>query len=157
MPLSSMKLKHITIAAFMASGTWALNFSEAISDIPELSNMSAYITQNSSLESMFDAPDNVTILAPNNNAFSDLVFVQPNGSAPLANMSLITGILQYHILKGAYNTSDFTNKSRFISSYLNDTAFTNVTNGQFVRVVNENDTVHCYSGLQHDAQFVNQV
>lgn len=152
-----MKPKHIIAVAFMASGTHAANFSEAISGVPELSNMSAYITQNSSLESMFDAEDNVTILAPNNNAFSDLVYVQPNGSAPLANMSLISGILQYHILKGAYNSSDFTNKSRFIHSYLNDTLYTNVTDGQVVHIVKENDTVHCYSGLQNDAQVVNQV
>ncbi|EEP79688.1 predicted protein [Uncinocarpus reesii 1704] len=151
-----MKAKHAALVAFLAVGSYALNLSETISDIPQLSNMSVYISQNSSLQSMFDTPDNITILAPDNAAFGNLVRVEPNGSVPLGNMSLISGILQYHIFKGAYKANDFTSKSKFISSFLNDTTFTNVTTGQVVRAVQENNTVHCISGLNDDAQFVNQ-
>ncbi|WEW56781.1 hypothetical protein PRK78_002234 [Emydomyces testavorans] len=151
-----MKLQRIAFAAFLAGRVYAANFSQTISGIPELSNMSTYISQNTALQSMFDTPSNVTILAPDNAAFGDLVQVQPNGSVPLSNSSLINGILQYHILKGIFNTSNFTNTSQFIPTLLNDPTFTNVTSGQVVRAVQRDNTVHCISGLNQDAQFVGQ-
>ncbi|KAI1967126.1 hypothetical protein LOZ58_000622 [Ophidiomyces ophidiicola] len=151
-----MKLRHVVAAATLASEGLALNFSETISDIPELSNMAAFISQNSSLQSAFDTPKNITVLAPNNDAFNDLVGTQSNGSAPLGNSSLITGILKYHVLKGVYNESNFKNENQFIPTLLDDSTFANVSNGQVVRISRRDDSIHCITGLNDDVQFVNQ-
>lgn len=151
-----MKIEHIVVTALVAGHTSARTFSDEISGIPQLSNLSTYLSQNSMLENTFNSHKNVTVLAPDDNAFLNLVNVQQNASQRLDNSSTIDAILRYHILRGYYKSSNISSTSKFVPTMLNETSFSNVSTGQIVRLVKEG-TIKCYSGLNYGSQIVKEV
>ncbi|EXM14247.1 FAS1 domain [Fusarium oxysporum f. sp. vasinfectum] len=94
---------------------------------------------------------NVTILAPSNDAIEE--FLNDTAVARLveSDPSAIAAILQYHVLNGTYYASNLTETPAFIPTLLNNATYANVTGGQRVEVVADNDTVSIYSGLRQQA------
>ncbi|KAF5257937.1 hypothetical protein FOXYS1_11516 [Fusarium oxysporum] len=94
---------------------------------------------------------NVTILAPSNDAIEE--FLNDTAVARLveSDPSAIAAILQYHVLNGTYYASNLTETPAFIPTLLNNATYANVTGGQHVEVVADNDTVSIYSGLRQQA------
>jgi transforming growth factor-beta-induced protein len=62
--------------------------------------------------------------------------------------SMITALLQYHVLNGSVPSSAFTTTSQFIPTLLTNTSFTNVTGGQVVMGLLSGKTVEVFSGLK---------
>ncbi|KAM5361057.1 hypothetical protein ACJA88_014603 [Fusarium oxysporum] len=94
---------------------------------------------------------NVTILAPSNDAIEE--FLNDTAVARLveSDPSAIAAILQYHVLNGTYYARNLTDTPAFVPTLLNNATYANVTGGQRVEVVADNDTVSIYSGLRQQA------
>ncbi|KAK3331370.1 FAS1 domain-containing protein [Apodospora peruviana] len=100
--------------------------------------------------------DGVTLVAPSDDAFEKYQNWDPK------NASLVTNLLQYHILQGTVSTEAIVKGvATFASSLLTNTAWTNVTGGQKTIINKQNDdTVVFVSGLgsrstvtKHDIEF----
>jgi uncharacterized surface protein with fasciclin (FAS1) repeats len=87
---------------------------------------------------------NVTLLAPSNEAFGSLG--NETFAALTANEGLLTATLQYHVLNGTILSSAITNQSQFVPTHLTNPQFTNVTGGQVVEAVASGGNVTFFSG-----------
>jgi uncharacterized surface protein with fasciclin (FAS1) repeats len=92
---------------------------------------------------------NVTILAPSNEAFQAVG--NETLAALAANPGLLTALLQYHVLNGTFLSSAITNQSAFVPTLLTNQLFTNVTGGQVVDAKTTGDNVTFFSGLLANA------
>ncbi|KAL1618358.1 hypothetical protein SLS54_007335 [Diplodia seriata] len=145
-------LKHITLAALastaLAQTTQDLN--ATLSGIPELSNLTTYLGLVPEVLNSLSGANNITILAPSNDAFNQLMNTSL-GTALTQDPGLIQAVLTYHVLNGTYNSSQITEDTQFIPTLLTDPAYANVTGGQRVEVEEEDDNVVFYSGLLQNA------
>ncbi|KAL1636763.1 hypothetical protein SLS58_009602 [Diplodia intermedia] len=145
-------LKHITLAALastaLAQTTQDLN--ATLSGIPELSNLTTYLGLLPEVLGSLSGANNITILAPSNDAFNQLMNTSL-GTALTQDPGLMQAVLTYHVLNGTYNSSQITEDSQFIPTLLTDPAYANVTGGQRVEVEEEDDNVVFYSGLLQNA------
>ncbi|KAK4452933.1 hypothetical protein QBC34DRAFT_20962 [Podospora aff. communis PSN243] len=96
---------------------------------------------------------NVTILAPSNDAFARLMARNPRSAELTRNPRLLTGVLQYHVLVGRMPASEFSAVPKFPPTLL-DTPFANVTGGQRVQLTFVNDTAMVFSGYKQAAMVV---
>lgn len=113
------------------------------------------LLQSTGLTSQLNNLQNVTILAPSNDAVN-LALNSSDSTALLANQGALTALLQYHILNGSYMLDSFQNTSEFIATDLNNQTYSNVTGGQRVecrRAANGNVTF--FSALKQNATVVN--
>ncbi|KAM5356657.1 hypothetical protein ACJ41O_003303 [Fusarium nematophilum] len=95
--------------------------------------------------------DNITILAPSNDAIQTLLNDSSVASQIEEDPGLVGAILTYHVLNGTWYASNFTDTPVFIETLLTNTSYTNVTSGQVVEGVAVDDTVSFYSGLRAEA------
>ena len=115
----------------------------ALNSTEELSTLQGVIPA-SVLESLSGLSD-ITILAPSNDAFSQIDNETLSGLA--ANEGLLTAVLQYHVLNGTYLSSAIMNSSVFVPTALTNNMFANVTGGQVVEAMSMDGNVTFYSGL----------
>lgn len=147
-----MKVAALTLAlaatAYSQNDSSALNLTAALAAQPSLSNLTSYFgTQASQLGSI----PNVTLLAPNNEAFA--AFLNATPASALNDQNLVSAILNYHVLNGTY--SNFTNNSTdFIRTGLLPGLYANVTGGQRVGVIGGSNTTFI-SGLLQTSNVVN--
>ncbi|KAK5654404.1 hypothetical protein OQA88_7314 [Cercophora sp. LCS_1] len=99
------------------------------------------------------AAQNVTILAPSNDAFARLMARNPRSAELTRNPRLLAGVLQYHVLQGTFRAQDFQIVPKFPATLLS-APFANVTGGQRVGLVFVNNTVQVFSGYKQTAQVV---
>lgn len=99
---------------------------------------------------------NVTVFAPSNDAFTRLMTRNPRSAELMRNPRLLAGVLQYHVLQGAFRAQDFSTVPKFPATLLT-TPFANVTGGQRVGLVFVNNTVQVFSGYKQTAQVVTAV
>jgi transforming growth factor-beta-induced protein len=99
---------------------------------------------------------NVTILAPSNDAFSRLMSRNPMSAQLMRDPRLLTGVLQYHVLMGNLPSSGFSTTPKFAPSLLT-TPFANVTGNQKVELVKVNNTAMIFSGFKQMAMVVTAV
>jgi len=84
----------------------------------------------------------VTILAPNNEAFSKIPYSSLNQAFKNNNEDVITNVLEYHILQGTKLAAQLVPGSPvFIPTLLQSTEYTNVTGGQVVENVKQSGDV----------------
>jgi transforming growth factor-beta-induced protein len=93
---------------------------------------------------------NITILAPSNQAFTNLMQRNPKSASLTNNPTLLTGVLQYHVLSGKLASTDFKTTPQFATSMLM-APFANVTGGQKVELVKLNNTAAIFSGFKQMA------
>lgn len=128
------------------------DFSQVISSRPELSNFTTYLNNTPALRDGFNSARNVTVLAPSDDSFKDLIYTNIDASQPPANSSLIDGILTYHLINGTYRSADITSKPKFLKTFLDNPTFENVRSSQVVKAVKEGDDLKFYSGLLRDSK-----
>ncbi|EFQ99601.1 hypothetical protein MGYG_02614 [Nannizzia gypsea CBS 118893] len=148
-------LLHYILVALWATVAYARTFSEDISNMPELSEMSSYLNQTPEAKDALDNQKNVTLLALENSAFRDFVGQgQENGNESSSNSSLIRGIFSYQLVKGLHNSEQITTTPQFSPTELNDEGFTNVSSGQVVQLVEKDGKDYAISGLNDNSTII---
>ena len=144
----TLALAGIAATAY-AQGNSTGTLVEALSANPDLSNLTTYLGALSpEFVSTLGSLQNVTLLAPNNDAFS--TFLNSSAGSALAssgnNSALIEAILSYHVLNGTYES--FGENASFVPTALQPPTYANVTGGQRVHVVPGSDgSTAFFSGL----------
>lgn len=144
-----MKVAKLSLLALMPSAIAAQNLTQLLANTTQLSSLSALLSSYPRIESSLANISNVTILVPSNAAlanFTNSTSFQVLASGPSGNRT-IEDLLSYHILQGEYYASNITDTPAFIHTYLNDTAYTNVTSGQIVEAIKQDNETYFYSGL----------
>jgi uncharacterized surface protein with fasciclin (FAS1) repeats len=99
---------------------------------------------------------NITILAPSDTAFANLMARNPRSAELMTNPRALAGVLQYHVLTGRFLSSDFSPTPKFPSTLLT-APFANVTGGQRVGLAMVNSTAKIFSGYKQVATVVTAV
>jgi uncharacterized surface protein with fasciclin (FAS1) repeats len=145
-----MQVKTLALAA-LASSAAAQSLTEALSSQPSLSNLTTYLGLFPDLVSTLSAASNITLLAPNNDAFTAIL---STGEVSINDTALIQALFSYHVLQGTH--TNFTTIPEFIPTLLTQPAFTNVTGGQVVEAVRKHNTTYFYSALRQKSTAVNK-
>ncbi|KAK5045258.1 hypothetical protein LTR84_009364 [Exophiala bonariae] len=125
-----------------------LSITDALKGHAELSNLTYYLTKSQDFVTWLGSRENITLLAPNNQAFKLLA-----GTADIANVEVdqdgLEALLKYHLLNGTYSTFG-SGEYESIPSLLEQPDFTNVTGGQVVvaKASATSNTTRFYSGLK---------
>ncbi len=135
----------LPLALASAASAQMMNLTAALSSRPELSNLTQTLGLFSDLVAGLSMTPNITLLAPSNDAFAELM--KSPMAAALNDTSLIQAVLQYHVLNGTYYSANVTKTPAFIPTALMNTSYTNVTDGQVVEAVMMNGKVMIFSGL----------
>ncbi|KAL9130543.1 MAG: hypothetical protein Q9217_001311 [Psora testacea] len=146
--MRAMQYKFLSVAALAAgAAAQTMNLTASLMATPDLSNLTQYVSLFPQLLSTLASANNITILAPSNEAFAKFLN-SPAGSAITNNdTATIQALLQYHVLNGTYPASAITEKPAFVPTLLSDTSYANVTGGQVVEAIKQGDSVVFYSGL----------
>ena len=150
--LNSTMLSKLSVLAFasavlaQSNGT-VPSLAQALNSSSQLSSLSGVLALPglSALVQSLSSAQNVTILAPSNEAFAQVD--NQTLAALTANEGLLTALLQYHVLNGSILSSAITNQSQFVPTLLTNQLFTNVTGGQVVEAVASGGNVTFFSGL----------
>lgn len=145
--LSKLSVLAFASAVLAQTNGTAPTLTEALNSSTELTSLSGVLALPGLaqlVESLSNA-QNVTILAPSNEAFANVG--NETLGALTANEGLLTALLQYHVLNGTILSSAITNQSQFVPTLLTNELFTNVTGGQVVEAVTSGDNVTFFSGL----------
>jgi uncharacterized surface protein with fasciclin (FAS1) repeats len=95
--------------------------------------------------------ENITILAPSNEALESFLNNTEVAAMVAADPSIVPAILSYHVLNGTYYASNVTDTAAFIPTLLTNATYSNVTGGQVVSAIAEGDTVSFYSALKQQS------
>lgn len=137
---------HRYILAISAFAATALAQGQSVATLlnstSSLSSLANFITtQAPDILTTLGSASNITILAPNNEAFSNLDPKSLTGVSPQA-------LLTYHVIKGSFSAAQLTAaKTAFSPTLLTDPKYTNVSGGQVVETMPMDDSVAVYSGL----------
>lgn len=142
-----MQFALLSILAFTAGSlAQTKNLTSLLTSTPELSNFTSYMNRFPQLVSQLNSAQNITILAPSNDAFNHLLNGPEGPAFKSANNHTIEDILRYHVLHGVYPTSAVNSTPAFIPTMLTDPSLTNVTGGQVVEAITMNNHVDFISG-----------
>ena len=154
-----MHFRTLAVAG-LASVAAGQTLTDALADQPSLSNLTTYLNVYPDLLSQLDGMDNITVLAPNNQAFAAATNSETGAAFATNDTDTITALFSYHVLQGAYPSFD--TMPEFVPTALMDQAmFANVTDGQVVEAVADSDmanaTVTFTSGLLQNSSVVSSV
>ncbi|KPI35499.1 Stabilin-2 [Cyphellophora attinorum] len=116
-----MQFRNLALAA-LASAAYGQDLKTALSNQPSLSNLTTYLNLFPSLLSQISQMSNITLLAPNNNAF-EMALNASGGAFQNNDTSLIEAVLSYHVLNGSY--SNFSSMPMFIPTALGPGMYAN--------------------------------
>ena len=108
----------------------------ALGAYTELSTLSNYVNDSSTVRTLLTEANNFTFFAPSNSAIESLIGTYNNDS--LASDEL-DAILQYSLIHGGYSRLSFSNTPQFIASNLLNASYANVSGGQVVDLVLDSD------------------
>lgn len=145
--LSKLSLIAFASAVLAQTNGTVPSLAEALRSSSQLTSLSGVLALPGleQLVQSLSSAQNVTILAPSNEAFASVG--NETLGALTANEGLLTALLQYHVLNGTFLSSAITNQSQFVPTLLTNELFTNVTGGQVVEAVTSGDNVTFFSGL----------
>ncbi|KAI9739525.1 MAG: hypothetical protein M1834_006241 [Cirrosporium novae-zelandiae] len=149
-----MHFNQLVLLALVGLGVSAqsmLNLTSILSGNSQLSNLTTYVNFFPQLVNTLSNARNVTILAPNDMAFSSFINSTYGSSIANNDTGLIEAILMYHVLNGSYNASQFMQTPSFIPTMLVNTTYENVTGGQVVETIKSGNNSTFYSGLLQNA------
>ncbi|KAI0095911.1 Fasciclin-domain-containing protein [Daldinia grandis] len=146
------KALPLALASLAAAQTPSL--SDALgSQNSTLSSLNALLASNSEFSESLNRLQNVTILAPSNDALNALTS-NKESALLLANSDYLQALLSYHILNGTYHNDSFGDEPVFIPTLLTNTTYTNVTGGQVVEAQLHDNNVTFFSALKENATIV---
>lgn len=152
-----MKFTYILPAALAAivGAQSTQNITQALSSNPDLSTLVQLLMGQTDLMKSLASAQNITVIAPNNNAFAR--FMNSSGAQASANPSMLTGTLSYHVLQGNISSDQITATPAFVPTLLTNPTFSNVTGGQRVEAVKMGNNVLFYGGLKMSSMVVKAV
>ena len=147
-----MLLKILPLAGLVACvfGQQVQNLTATLASNNDTSALTKLLLSFPQLVAGLANAQNVTLLAPSNEAISALLN-STAGKALAADPGLTQAVLQYHVLNGTYHAADVTNTSTFLPTLLTNSSFTNVTGGQVVNAVKVGNNVTFFSGLNQNS------
>lgn len=151
-----MQTKHllISLAAALAN---AQTLSEILaSNPPNLSTLISLLEQQPELVKTLAGLQDITILAPNDDAFETLL-ADPAAAARVQNEpGFVPALLTYHVLNGTFYAADFVGATEtlFAPTLLTDEKYTTVSGGQRVSARVEDGEVIVASGNGAEATVI---
>merc|ERR1712000_629164 len=121
-----------------------------IANTSSLSSLGSLLQASPELAAQLGNLTNVTVLAPSNEALSQLTNTAA-GQAATGDQDFVNALLSYHVIQGAYMADMIPDDLAFVPTLLNDTQYANVTGGQRLGVARDDDEVTIYSGLLNNA------
>jgi transforming growth factor-beta-induced protein len=117
----------------------APSFQDVLSSHPNLTSFSSQLTSSyPDLITKIAGGTNITVLAPSNAAFDKTVYYPIIGPAFSNNdIGAIQAILDYHVVQGSYASADLLPTIQYFPTWLSNSSYSNVTNGQVVGAVNQ--------------------
>ena len=148
-----MQLRYLSLATLASAASaqmmnQTMNLTSLLTSMPDLSNLTTYVSLFPDIVSMLDSAHNITILAPSNEAFAKIANIS---GLSLNDTGLIEATLTYHILNGTYMADQITEMPMFIHTALMNSTYSNVTGGQVVEAVMMDNMVTIFSGLLQNA------
>ncbi|KAL8805359.1 MAG: hypothetical protein Q9223_005260 [Gallowayella weberi] len=141
----------LPLIAFLSLATtaWAQNGTKDLTQLlqsnPNLTQFTTLLTSYGDIYANLSFQSDVTILAPNNDAFNKIPY-SSLGPAFEANQSqIVRSVLQYHILTGRHPAAGYNSSFSFDKSWLQHTNYTNVTGGQVVGGVQQAGNVNIFT------------
>merc|ERR1712225_155146 len=141
--------KSLTYASLLAVAS-AQSLTEVIANTSSLSSLGSLLRASPELAAQLGNLTNVTVLAPSNEALSQLTNTAA-GQAATGDQDFVNALLSYHVIQGAYMADMIPDDLAFVPTLLNDTQYANVTGGQRLGVARDDDEVTIYSGLLNNA------
>ena len=149
-----MHLKHF----LYLSGVQAA-LSQSLTDVltsrnGTLSTLISLLQQQPQLVSALGNLQDITILAPSNDAFRTLLADPAVASKVQADPGFVPALLTYHVLNGTFYSSDLAGAFEpvFAPTLLTDPSFSTVSGGQRVEARSEDGSVVIYTGNQAQAK-----
>jgi uncharacterized surface protein with fasciclin (FAS1) repeats len=99
---------------------------------------------------------NITILAPSDTAFANLLARNPRSAELMTNPRALAGVLQYHVIQGKLLSTDFAATPKFPFTLLG-APFANITGGQKVGLAMVNGTAKIFAGFKQVSTVVTAV
>jgi len=150
-----MQLKAFLLAG-MASNIAAQSLTEALAGESSISNLTTYLNLYPDFTAQLGGMSNITLLAPNNEAFTRLLNSSQAAAIQANDSSTIEALLSYHVLNGTY--ANFSSMPQFLHTSLQNPTFANLTGGQAVEAITSgngsNATTTFYSGLLQNSTTV---
>lgn len=111
-----------------------------------LSSLNSWLASESLIFQILSNAEGVTLLAPSNNALTQL-YSTPLATDLALDPNLLTAFLAYHVLDGVHFMSDFANTpATSVPTFLDLAGYSNVTGGQVVVSRSQNGAVTFISG-----------
>lgn len=144
--LAKMQFKALTFAALVGTvfGQAPPDLVTALGSLPQLANLTTYLSAYPDFVAQLGGLTNITLLAPNNDAFAQLLNSSAGAALTTGDASLIQALFSYHVLNGTYQSF---NETQFVPTALQPPQFTNVTGGQVVQAIPGDDGVTFLGGL----------
>ena len=160
-----MHLNNILMAASATAFATAQDLATVLSGQETLSTLVGLLGQVQNTTEFLASQDKVTLFAPSNDAFANIVAEGGIFSIEQAAVDpgLIEQILRYHLFKGVVKAADINEIPQFVPSYLNysgivldgEVSGSNVTGGQVVSVnLDEEGKAIVTSGIKSTSQVV---
>ena len=147
-----MQLKALTFAALVgtAFGQGMQDLTTTLGSLPQLSNLTSYLSAFPDFVGQLSQLSNITLLAPNNAAFAQLLNSSAGAALTNGDQAMIQALFSYHVLNGTYPSF---NETQFVPTALQPPQFTNVTGGQVVEATAEDDSIAFFSGLLQNSSY----
>ncbi|KAK0735308.1 FAS1 domain-containing protein [Apiosordaria backusii] len=141
-----MQLKTLTLLG-LASAANAQTLADILAEnAATLSSLTTFLQSEQVIYDLFANAQDVTILAPSNEALARLN-TTPLANELLADPNYLTAFIAYHVLNGTYYTSNLTSSpTQFVPTILDIAAYSNVTGGQRLEVQSSDGGVSFLSG-----------
>ncbi|KJZ79477.1 hypothetical protein HIM_00946 [Hirsutella minnesotensis 3608] len=117
-----------------------------------LSTFNSLLNNQRELVNTLTSRRNITILAPSNDAFADLLQDQNMAGRVNSDPSFVKNLLSYHVINGTYRSTDFSDEPFFPKTLLTDRSVANVTGGQVVDLKTQNNNATIGSAYDAIAQ-----
>lgn len=149
---------HFTLLSLfaLASAAAAQTLVDTVQSDPDLSTLLNIASKYPDLVKNVESQENVTILAPTNEAFAAWS-TTPLGEQILTSDDAVQELLSYHVLGAKVPASAFKTTPAFVPTLLNTPAFTNVTGGQVVEGKLNGTTIEITSGALEVSKVVKGV
>ena len=137
-------LALLTGCASLAAGA---DFISTVKGNSDLSNLTYYLDLFPDFLNTLNSTDNITLLAPSNEAFQSTLADQNSQFADARIVGYVDTVLSYHIVNGTWASSSISSTPQFLSTWLTDHNWTIMSGGQVVEAVTENGKPQFMSGF----------
>lgn len=146
--------KLLPAAFALGASAQMMNLTALLTSTNQLASLTALLAQYPSLMNTLGSAQNVTLFAPNNAAIRALT---RSGRLNTATETDIAAILDYHVAGELVYASDISETPTFVNTMLTNSSYSNVTGGQVVGALMDENNVYIESALKMEAQVVQAV